>query len=211
MNKTFLAGKNLDKAAEVLDRNDLARVDPVGLDLLGQGLDLCLGSLGTVHVGTPDRHDSIVLDLDGRPGLFLDALDHLASRSNDQADLLRIDTDLDNPRGIGGDIGARLIERLEHLLEDVNPSRLRLLQGLAQELLANPGDLDVHLKGRNPELGSSNLEIHVTVVILAAEDVAEDRDVVAILDQPHRNTCNRLANLDSGVHEPKNSTANRCH
>ncbi len=41
-------------------------------------------------------------------------------------------------------------------------------------------------KRRDAETRAGDLEVHVAVVVLRAEDVREDRDAVALLDEPHR-------------------------
>jgi hypothetical protein len=48
-------------------------------------------------------------------------------------------------------------------------------EALADDRLADAGDLDVHLEGGDPVTGAGHLEVHVTEGILLAEDVREDR------------------------------------
>src|SRR5262249_5395444 len=89
----FLAGQDLDEGAKVLDRGDAAFVDLADLNLLANGFDLAHGSLGALGVGMRHVHGAVVLDVDLGAGRFLDALDHLAARTDQGADLLGVDLD----------------------------------------------------------------------------------------------------------------------
>ena len=42
-----------------------------------------------------------------------------------------------------------------------------------------------------PALGAADLEVHVAEVILVAEDVGEDRDLLAVGDETHRDAGDR--------------------
>ena len=211
MYEAFLTGKHLDEAAEVLDRDDSSLVHPVSLDLLGDRADLLFGLVGTLDVRAPDGDRAVVLDLDLGAGLLLDALDHLAARSDHEADLLRIDLDAHNLRSKRRDLLARTVERLEHLLEDVDAAFPGLVEGLGHDLGADTGDLDVHLQSGDSELRPGDLEVHVAVVILAAEDVAQYRDLVTLDDHSHGDAGNGLANLHSSVHQAERTATNRRH
>ena len=81
-------------------------------------------------------------------------------------------------------LGARSRQRLGHLLQDVQPTLPRLLQRLLHDLV-EPFDLDVHLDRGDAPLGAGDLEVHVAEVILGAQDVGEDSDLVAFLDEAH--------------------------
>ena len=96
------ARQDLDEGAEVLDRGDPALVDLADLHLLGQRLDLGLGGLGAGGVQVRNVNGAVVLDVDLGAGRLLDALDGLAARADQQADLLRVDLDGEQPRGVAG-------------------------------------------------------------------------------------------------------------
>ena len=73
--------------------------------------------------------------------------------------------------------GARLGQRLGHLVEDVQAPVLGLIERDAHDLFGDAGDLDVHLQRGDAFARSGDLEIHVAEMILIAEDVGEDREV----------------------------------
>ena len=85
---------------------------------------------------------------------------------------------------------------------------LGLAKSLGQEFLADTGDLDIHLQGGNTKLGTSHLEVHVAIVILAAEDITEDCRLVSIFDKAHGNSGNWLADLHACVHETEDAATN---
>src|SRR5690606_14134038 len=71
MDEPFLSREHFDEAAEVLDRDDAAVVDPIGLDLLRERLDPLLSGLGALGVRRPEIGRAHVLDLDRRVRLLL--------------------------------------------------------------------------------------------------------------------------------------------
>src|SRR5690606_28954472 len=109
------------------------------------------------------------------------------------------------------DLVTRTIERLEHLAEDVDASDTRLLERALEDLGADAGRLDVHLKAGDPALRAGDLEVHVAVAVLASEDVAQDRHSLAVRDEPHRDARDRLADPHTGVHESHGPAADGRH
>ena len=63
---------------------------------------------------------------------------------------------------------------LRHLVEDVQPSGFSLLQGLFEDLVGEPPDLDVHLAGRDAFAGAGYFKVHITKVVFVAEDVRKN-------------------------------------
>ena len=78
---------------------------------------------------------------------------------------------------------------------------LRLLQRLADDLLRDAGDLDVHLQRGDAVTRAGDLEVHVAEVILGALDVGQDRVVVALLDEAHGDAGDRRLDRHAGVHQ----------
>ena len=140
VDQAVLAGKDLDEGPEFLDRGDPALVDPADLHALGHGHDLVAGRLGPRGLEAGERDDAAVLDVDLGAGLFLEPTNRLAAGADDQADLLGIDLDLDQPRRIGGNLLARPLDRPQHRPEDLQPGLVGLLQGLADDLLGDALD-----------------------------------------------------------------------
>ena len=137
-------------------------------------------------LGRVDEDRAVLLDVDLHVVVGLEAADRLAALADHHADELGVDLHRRDPRGVVGELGARLGDRLGHLAEDLRPCPLRLLERVAHDLLRDAGDLDVHLQGGDARLGAGDLEVHVTEVILGALDVGQDDVVVALLDEAHR-------------------------
>ena len=96
---------------------------------------------------------------------------------------------------------ARLADFGGHVVEDVHPAGLGLGQGLTHDVAGHAGDLDVHLQGGDAAAGSGDLEVHVAVVVLLASDVAEDGEVLVVLDQAHRDARDRGQHGNAGVEQ----------
>src|SRR5260370_4676191 len=77
--------KNLDKGAEILDAGHASFVDFADADFLGQGFDLELGGFGAGRVKVRDKYRAVVIDIDLGAGGFLNALNGLTARSDEQA------------------------------------------------------------------------------------------------------------------------------
>ena len=75
----------------------------------------------------------------------------------------------------------------------------------------NAFDLDVHLNAGDAVFGARDFEIHIAEVIFVTEDVGEDRDARAFLDQAHRDTRDWLRIRNARVHQRHRSRANRAH
>jgi hypothetical protein len=54
-----------------------------------------------------------------------------------------------------------------------------------------PVDLDVHLQRGDAVFGTGDLEVHVAQVIFVTENVGQDGELVAFLDEAHGDTGNR--------------------
>ena len=62
-----------------------------------------------------------------------------------------------------------------------------------------------------PVGGAGDLEVHVAEVVLVAEDVGQDADLVALLDQAHRDAGDRRLDRHAGVHQRQRAAADRGH
>src|SRR5262249_52908747 len=158
VDQAVLAGQDLDEGAEVLDRRDAALVDLADLDPFSHGLDAVPGRLGAGGIGAGEGDDPAILDVDLGAGLLLEAADRLAARADDQADLVGIDLDLDQPGGVGRDLRPRPLDRPEHRPEDLQAGLAGLLERLADDRLADPLILQVELDAGDPSLGAGHLE-----------------------------------------------------
>src|SRR4029434_8460132 len=136
---------HLHEGAELLDALHLAHVDPLQLDLAADVLDHPQGGLGGVVAGGEDRHLAVLLHIDLRPGLLLDASNDLAAGADDLADFLRADLDGDEARRVGRKTRTRALDGLRHLLEHVQARLAGLSESLAHDVDRYALDLDVHL------------------------------------------------------------------
>ncbi len=211
MDETVGARHNLNKGAEVHDFADDAVVDLAHLRLFDDPLDDLPRRLCRLGVIAGDQHRAVVGDVELAAGLVLDAADDLAAGADDLTDLVRVDLDGGDPRGVGGEVAARLGEGLLHLPEDVQPPLARLTEGLLEDLAGNAADLDIHLQGGNPVLGAADLEVHVAEVVLHPLDVGEDGELVTLLHQPHGDPRGRFGERHAGVHQRQDAAAHGGH
>src|SRR5512139_11822 len=174
------AREDLDERAELHDLPDASLVHLSHLGLLDDPLDDGDGGARRLLVDRGDLDGPVVLDVDLDACLLLDPPDDLASRADDLADLVGLDHHHVDPRGEGGELGPMLGKGGVHLPQDVEPALPGLPEGGEHDLAADAADLDVHLDGGDAVLRPRNLEVHVPQMVLVAEDVGEDRDVVAL-------------------------------
>ena len=140
-----------------------------------------------------------------------DVLDDLAAGSDDVLDARHRNADGGDLRRVLADVGARTDQRLAHLGEDVNAAFASLGQRVGEDLLVDAGDLDVHLDRRDALGGAADLEVHVAEVVLVAEDVGEDGDLVVLLDEAHGDTGDGSRNRNARVHERETAAADGGH
>ncbi len=62
-----------------------------------------------------------------------------------------------------------------------------------------------------PCVGAGHLEVHVAEVVFGAQDVGEDRVLLAFLDEPHRHAGHGGAHRDAGVEQGERPAADRRH
>src|SRR5688500_6929263 len=210
--EALLARQDLDERAEAHDRGDLAEVQCADLDLARQALDPGdrLARVLTAHRGDLDR--AVVLDVDLRLGLLLDLSDHGPTLADDLADLLGVDLARDDPgREVAHDLTG-LGEDLGHLVEDRQAGREGLLEPLADDRLADPLDLDVHLQRRDAVTGAGDLEVNIADRVFLAEDVGQDDErAVGLGDEAHRRTGDRWLDRHPRVHEGEGGGTGRGH
>src|SRR3989454_7489596 len=204
-------GDDLHERAELDDLLDLPEVDPIQLDLAADVLDDPQGLLHRRVVGREHGDPTVVLDVDLRARLLLDATDDLAAGADDLADLFGPDLDRDEPRRVGRKLGPWLLDGLAHLRQHDESRIPRLLQRGAHDVDRHAGDLDVHLKRGHALLGAGDLEVHVAVVVLGAVDVGQDPDLVSFLDQPQGDTRDVGPQGPPGVNQSQRGTTPRGH
>src|SRR5207302_514585 len=117
--ESVTAGKDFNEGAEVLDGRDAAFVNFADAHFLGQGLDLLPRRLrlGCVHVG--NVHRAVIVHVELGAGGFLDALDGFAAGPDQQADLLGVDANLDEPWREAANLAARLAQGCQRGLQSL--------------------------------------------------------------------------------------------
>src|SRR5262249_48653085 len=140
---------------------DAPFVDRADANALGHPLDAVAGGLRPVGGGAGDRDDAAVFDVDLGTGLLLEASDHLAARADHHADLFGIDLDLDQPRGVGGDLVTGPLDRPEHGPQDLDAGLVGLVERVLDDLLADPLVLQVELDAGDARARAGDLEVHV--------------------------------------------------
>ena len=211
MHQRFHVGQNLDDAA---DFENLAHLALVVLAKLGtlivvaQHLDGLGKGLGG---GGEDGNLAGVVDVDGRAGGGGNGFDVLAAGADDETDDLRIDVDFLVLRGVRGKLGAGLVDDFGHFAEDVQAAFMGLAHGGAHDVSGKAFDLDVHLDAGHAFGCTGHLEVHVAHGVLIAEDVGEDDEVIAFLDEAHGHAGHGSADRHAGVHEGQAAAAHSGH
>ena len=105
-------------------------------------------------------------------------------------------------RGAHGEISDRGREMArEHGAEDFDPRLARLLQRVADDLLADAVDLQVELDAGDAVLRAGHLEVHVAEVVLVADDVGQQDVAVGLLDQADGDAGHGIADRHAGGHQ----------
>ncbi len=81
------------------------------------------------------------------------------------------------------------------------------MQRLAHDVLGDAAGLVVHLNCGHAFFGAGHFEVHVAEMILVAKDVGEDADLVAFLDQAHRDSRDCGLGRHAGVHQGEAAAA----
>src|SRR5690606_4361095 len=145
-----------------------ALIDLADFGLRHQAVDQSQRALDRLAVRTRNVHGTVVFDIDGAACLLDDALDGLAARANDDANLVRLHLDGRDARCEAGDPGASFREHFQHFAENVQATFTRLIQRALQHAALQAFDLDVHLDGGDPVLGAADFEVHVSQVVLVS-------------------------------------------
>ena len=109
-----------------------------------------------------------------------------SARADPEADLLAGNLDGFEAGSVLADVGGRCVDHFEHLAKDVATTFESLAEGRLKKFAADALDLDVHLQGSDADAGTSDLEVHVAVVVLGTLDVGEDGGLVAFPHKTHR-------------------------
>src|ERR1700722_6344083 len=209
--ETIGALGELDESAERGRLDDLSDVLVANLDLLHHHPHALHERVAELTVGRVDQHLAVVVDVDLRFELVGQAADRFAALADQQADLRRIDLDRLDPRSELAELLARGLDDVGHLAEDERARLFGLRKSVAQNVEGDARDLDVHLQRGDAALGAGDLEVHVAEVILDTRDVGQDDVVIALLDQPHRDSGHGTLDRHTRVHQRQRGTTHRGH
>src|SRR3954470_1337349 len=119
VDEAVLAAHEVHERAEIDDVDHLAGVDLADLGLLDDAGDPAAGRFDLAEVRRADLDHALVVDVDLGAGGGDDLADHLAAGADDVANLRLVDLHRLDPRRVGRELLAGVVERLGHLGEDV--------------------------------------------------------------------------------------------
>ena len=94
----------------------------------------------------------------------------------------------------------------------MQPTQPGLLQGLPEDVLVQPLELDVHLQGVDAGGCAGHLEVHVAQEVLNALNVAEDGIAAVVVgNQAHGDAGHRALHGHTGVHQRHAGAADAAH
>ena len=119
----------------------------------------------------------------------------------------------DDARRVGRKLLVGLRHHGQHLVQDVQPALIGLLQGFLHHLQADALDLDVHLQGGDAVRGAGDFEVHVAQVIFHALDVGQDgvAAAVSVCHQAHGDARHRRLDRHARIHQRQRAAAHRGH
>ena len=217
MHQAVLTGEHFDEGAEFFDGHDAAFVDLTDFDLGAERFDFAAGDFHALRGDGEHLHGSVVFDVDFATGLFDQALDVLAARSDQRADLLGVDLQGDDARGVLGNIRARSRQRGEHVGQDLATGDTSLLDGLLHDRQRDALELQIQLEAGDALLGSGDLAVHVAERVFPADDVGQelvagDLVIGSVLGaNTDGDTCHRAGDGHTGIHEGQRCAADRSH
>ena len=154
-----------------------------------------------------------LLDGNRSARLLLDVLDDLSTRADHSTDHILWNIEGDDAWSVWLEVSTRFSDRLLDLTQDMQSTSLSLVQSLLQDLVRETVHLDIHLSSGDTILRTRHLEVHITEVILIAQDIGEHRvlHITLVGDQTHRDTGNRLLDLHTRIHQRQRTSADSSH
>src|SRR5690606_10947057 len=138
-----------------------------------QFFDTTLRFASLVQISAGDGNRTVVRNIDLRARLFGQSADGGTTLTNHVTNLLGVDLHGQHARSKFRHLGTGTVDGLFHLAQDVHTAFMGLSQCNLHDFLGNALDLDVHLQSSNTFLGTGYLEVHITQVILVAQNVGQ--------------------------------------
>src|SRR5713226_5779097 len=139
------AGEKFDESAELREADDFAEIGLADFGAGGDVADHRESSIAAGSAGGEDVHGAVFEDIDLDASGFDDGPDLLAARTDEVADFVLRDLELEETRGVGGNLLAAFVERLFHDVQDLQAGLLGLCESFTHHLDADAQNLDVHL------------------------------------------------------------------
>src|SRR5713101_1218783 len=140
------AREKLDESAELREANDFAKIGFADFRAGGDVANHLQGRIAAGSTGREDVHRAVFEDVDFDAGGLDDGPDLLAARTDEVANFVLWDFQLEEARGVSGNRGARLAERLLHGIENLEAGFLRLRECFAHHADGDTQNLNVHLQ-----------------------------------------------------------------
>src|SRR6185436_9711127 len=102
----------------------------------------CNGCISGSAAGSCNRNGAVIRNVNLGAGLFHQGADHLATWSNNIANLFGVDLNLDNSGSVRRNFRTRFSQGLRHDAQNVQPSLLGLFESFSHDLRINATDLD---------------------------------------------------------------------
>jgi len=102
-------------------------------------------------------------------------------------------------RCIGRQLRTRFGDAGVHDVQDLLPGLSGTSQGLDDDLVAQPGDLDVKLDRRDPLTCAGYLKVHVPEMVLKPLDVRQYGPALPLGDHAHGDAGHRRPQRDAGI------------
>ena len=216
MNEAVLAGEDLHEGSEVFRADDFAGVGGSDLNFCKEVADHLHRAVHAFAFDGVNMHGAVFLDVDLGAGLGLDALDDLATRSDEFADAILIDLDGFDPWGVRADF-TRASDDAVHDFEDGGAADLGFTDAFLEDGERDAGEFQIQLVAGDAEFGAAEFEIHVTEMIFAAEDV-EHREVafhrvavVELRDETDADARDGTLQRHASVEQGHDAGTNRSH
>ena len=154
-----------------------------------------------------------LVDRDHSTGLSLNTLNNLTARAYYSTNHIFRNDEAYDTRSVRLEVCTRCRHALKNLTEDIHTCLVCLCQRVLQDLITQTIYFDIHLTSRQTIFRTRGLEVHVTEVILVAENIAQDSVVLTLVlrDQTHCDTRNRFLHRNTCIHQRQRTGTNGCH
>ena len=184
VNQSILAWQEFNKSTEFLDGDDATAIDLANLRFGRHAFDGFAGNLHSFFRDGIDVDSSVVFDVDFATRFLDEAFDILATRSDQCTNLLGVDLEGDDARGVLAQFLARFGKSLGHLTQHKQTGHTGALDSFSHQFVGNAAKLQIQLKTSDTFFGTGQFAIHVAESIFPADDVGEERitgDLVQII------------------------------